>query len=131
MVSTKLYWGIDREGVTVNFQNTLNRKYLMQAIDGSPCAWAWIFVDLVYCHRPDPNTPIEETVWAMHDMISQGQSLVLGHQRMVGRRNPRGLEHCRAPPPAQARGGTTQYHLFHRKRVEQEYARLYEDIGLG
>ena len=49
----------------VNMQNTLNRKYLMQAIDGSLERFGLDFVDLLFCHRPDPNTPIEETVWAM------------------------------------------------------------------
>ena len=131
VVSTKLYWGIDREGVTVNFQNTLNRKYLMQAIDGSLLRLGLDFVDLVYCHRPDPNTPIEETVWAMHDMISRGKALYWGTSEWSADEiraawNIAERHHLHKPVVEQP-----QYHLFHRKRVEQEYARLYEDIGLG
>ena len=131
VVSTKLYWGIDREGVTVNFQNTLNRKYLMQAIDGSLQRLGLDFVDLVYCHRPDPNTPIEETVWAMHDMISRGKALYWGTSEWSADEiraawNIAERHHLHKPVVEQP-----QYHLFHRKRVEQEYARLYEDIGLG
>jgi aryl-alcohol dehydrogenase-like predicted oxidoreductase len=75
VVSTKFYWGLSRDGNTVNRKDTLNRKYLMQAIDGSLQRMGLDFIDLVYCHRPDPHTPIEETVWAMSDMISQGKAL--------------------------------------------------------
>ena len=59
-------------------RNTLNRKYLTQAIDASLERFGLDFVDLVYCHRPDPSTPIEETVWAMSDMITQGKALYWG-----------------------------------------------------
>ncbi len=59
-------------------KNTLNRKYLMQAIDASLERLAVDFVDLIFCHRADPNTPIEETVWAMHDIVSSGKALYWG-----------------------------------------------------
>ncbi|MCH7343398.1 aldo/keto reductase [Pelomonas sp. CA6] len=131
VVSTKFYWGLAREGNTVNFQNTLNRKYLMQAIDGSLKRLQLDFVDLVYCHRPDPNTPIEETVWAMSDMISQGKALYWGTSEWSAADIRAAWEiaerhHLHKPVMEQP-----QYHLFHRRRVEQEYARLYEDLGLG
>ncbi|MGA0895264.1 MAG: aldo/keto reductase, partial [Ilumatobacteraceae bacterium] len=70
VISTKLFWGIHE---APNMRNTLNRKYLHQAIDGSLERFGLDFLDLVFCHRADPETPIEETVWAMHDMISQGK----------------------------------------------------------
>src|SRR5512137_1969399 len=60
LVSTKLYWGLN-DGP--NEKNTLNRKYLMQAIDGSLARFGMDYVDLVFCHRADPDTPLEETVW--------------------------------------------------------------------
>ncbi|MFO0122559.1 MAG: aldo/keto reductase, partial [Inhella sp.] len=75
IVSTKFFWGLEREGNTVNRQDTLNRKYLMQAMDGSLKRFGLDFIDLIYCHRPDPHTPIEETVWAMHNLIEQGKAL--------------------------------------------------------
>src|SRR5512140_2700341 len=82
VVSTKFFWGIDREdtgaSTGVNRKDTLNRKYLMQAIDGSLKRFGLDFVDLVYCHRPDPHTPIEETVRAMNDIIVQGKALYWG-----------------------------------------------------
>ena len=72
IVSTKFYWGLDRTGHATNRKETLNRKYLMHAIDGSLARMGLDFIDLVYCHRPDPHTPLEETVWAMSDMIVRG-----------------------------------------------------------
>ncbi|NRF66221.1 aldo/keto reductase [Aquincola sp. S2] len=131
VVSTKFFWGLDRQGDAVNRKDTLNRKYLMQAIDGSLQRFGLEHIDLVYCHRPDPHTPIEETVRAMSDMITQGKALYWGTSEWsaadiraawaIAERH-----HLHKPVMEQP-----QYHLFHRKKVEQEYARLYEDIGLG
>ena len=131
VVSTKFFWGLDRTGEAVNRRDTLNRKYLMQAIDGSLKRFGLEHVDLVYCHRPDPHTPIEETVWAMSDMIRQGKALYWGTSEWSAGDIRAAWEiaerhHLHKPVMEQP-----QYHLFHRKRVEQEYARLYEDIGLG
>ena len=75
VVSTKLFWGIHDE---VNVRNTLNRKYLLQAIEGSLERFDLDFVDLVFCHRADPETTIEETVWAMSDIVSSGRALYWG-----------------------------------------------------
>ncbi len=128
VVSTKLYWGLYD---VPNMKNTLNRKYLAQAIEGSLERFGLDFVDLVYCHRPDPATPIEETVWAMSDMVSRGQALYWGTSEWsadeiraawdVAERH-----HLHKPVVEQP-----QYNMLHRERVEVEYARLYEDIGLG
>ena len=131
LVSTKFYWGLDRSGEGVNRKDTLNRKYLMQAIDGSLRRFGLEHVDLVYCHRPDPHTPIEETVRAMSDMITQGKALYWGTSEWSASDIRAAWEiaerhHLHKPVMEQP-----QYHLLHRKRVEQEYARLYEDIGLG
>jgi voltage-dependent potassium channel beta subunit len=131
IVSTKFYWGLGREGNTVNRIDTLNRKYLSQAIDGSLSRMGLDFIDLVYCHRPDPHTPIEETVWAMSDMISRGKALYWGTSEWSAAEIRAAWDiadkhHLHKPVVEQP-----QYHLFHRKRVEQEYARLYDDIGLG
>ena len=131
IVSTKFFWGLEREGQTVNRMDTLNRKYLSQAIDGSLQRMGLDFIDLVYCHRPDPHTPIEETVWAMSDMIRCGKALYWGTSEWAAADIRAAWDiadkhHLHKPVVEQP-----QYHLFHRKRVEQEYARLYEDIGLG
>ncbi len=131
IVSTKFFWGLEREGNTVNRMDTLNRKYLTQAIDGSLKRMQLDFIDLVFCHRPDPHTPIEETVWAMSDMITRGKALYWGTSEWSEADIRSAWEiadrhHLHKPVMEQP-----QYHLFHRKRVEQEYAALYDHIGLG
>ena len=105
VVSTKFFWGLEREGNTANRMDTLNRKYLTQAIDGSLKRMRLDFIDLVYCHRPDPHTPIEETVWAMSDMITRGKALYWGTSEWTRGRHPRRLGHRRPAPPAQAGDG--------------------------
>ena len=131
VVSSKYFWGLDRQGDAVNRRDTLNRKYLMQAVDGSLKRFGLDHIDLIYCHRPDPHTPVEETARAMNDLIVQGKALYWGTSEWSA-------ADIRAAWDVADRYGwhkpvveQPQYHLFHRKRVEQEYARLYEDIGLG
>jgi voltage-dependent potassium channel beta subunit len=131
LVSTKFFWGLDRQGEAVNRKDTLNRKYLMQAMDGSLRRFGLDHIDLIYCHRPDPHTPIEETVRAMSDLITQGKALYWGTSEWSAGDVKVAWElaerhHLHKPVVEQP-----QYHLFHRQRVEQEYARLYDDIGLG
>ena len=131
VVSTKFYWGLDRKGDAVNRKDTLNRKYLMQAMDGSLKRMALDHIDVIYCHRPDPHTPIEETVRAMSDLITQGKALYWGTSEWSAADIRAAWEiasahHLHKPVVEQP-----EYNLFHRLRVEQEYARLYEDIGLG
>jgi len=128
LVSTKLFWGLN-EGP--NEKNTLNRKRLLEGIDGSLERLGLPYVDLLFCHRPDPDTPIEETVWAMHDIVSSGKAMYWGTSEwsaeqlreawdIADRRN------LRKPQMEQP-----QYNLFVRRKVEREFARLYDGIGLG
>ena len=129
LVSTKLFWGL--QGGGANMRNTLNRKYLMQGIDGSLKRFGLEFVDLLYCHRPDPETPVEETVWAMHDIIQSGKALYWGTSEWSADeiRAAWGVaerHHLHKPVMEQP-----QYNLFERRKVEQEFARLYQDTGLG
>jgi voltage-dependent potassium channel beta subunit len=128
VVSTKFYWGL-AEGP--NQKNTLNAKYLRHAIEGSLARMGLDYIDLVFCHRPDPHTPIEETVWAMHRMIDRGQALYWGTSEWPAADIRAACEiaarhHLAGPVMEQP-----QYNLFTRRRVEHEYARLYEDFGLG
>jgi len=128
VISTKVFWGLYDEP---NMKNTLNRKYLMQAIDGSLERMGLDFVDLLFCHRADPNTPIEETVWAMSDIVSSGKALYWGTSEWAPDEIRAAWEiaerhHLHKPVMEQP-----QYNLLHRMRVEFEYARLYDDIGLG
>ncbi len=128
VVSTKLFWGLHD---VPNMKNTLNRKYLAQAIDGSLERFGLDFVDLVFCHRPDPKTPIEETVWAMSDMVSQGKALYWGTSEwnaddIRAAYDIADRHHLHKPIVEQP-----QYNILWRDRVEKDYRRLYEDIGLG
>ncbi len=131
VVSTKFFWGIDREGDAVNRKDTLNRKYLMQAIDGSLRRFGLEHIDLIYCHRPDPHTPIEETVRAMSDIIGQGKALYWGTSEWSAADIRSAWEIAERQNLHKPVVEQPQYHLFWRKRVEQEYAALYDDIGLG
>jgi voltage-dependent potassium channel beta subunit len=128
VISSKFMMGI-HDGV--NTRHTLNRKYLLEAIEPSLERLGLEHLDLVFCHRPDPETPIEETVWAMSDIISAGYAHYWGTSEWpaadiraawdIAERH-----HLHKPVMEQP-----QYNLFTRDRVEEEYARLYEDIGLG
>jgi voltage-dependent potassium channel beta subunit len=128
VVSSKFFWGL-HEGP--NSRNTLNRKYLTEAIDASLDRFGLDHLDLVYCHRADPETPVEETVRAMSDAIDRGKALYWGTSEWTA-------DEIRAAWDVADRHGwhkpiveQPQYNLLHRRRVEKEYARLYEDIGLG
>lgn len=128
LVSTKFFWGL-HDGP--NEKSTLNRKYLMQAIDGSLARLKLPYVDLVFCHRADPETPVEETVRAMHDIISAGKAHYWGTSEWTA-------EEIREASQVAERLGLhrpvmeqPEYNLLHRDRVEREYAPLYRDLALG
>jgi len=129
LVTTKLFWGI--HGKDPNMRNTLNRKYLTQAIDGSLERFGLDFVDVVYCHRADPETPMEETVWAMSDMVSQGKALYWGTSEWSADEIRHAIDiaerhHLHKPVTEQS-----QYNLLERDKVEREYARLHAETGYG
>ena len=129
VVTTKLFWGL--HGNDPNMRNTLNRKYLAQAIDASLERFGLDFVDVVYCHRADPDTPIEETVWAMSDMVSQGKALYWGTSEWSADEIRHAIDvaerhHLHKPVTEQS-----QYNILERTKVEVEYARLHEDTGYG
>ena len=135
VVSTKFYFGLDDGWAGAspqpNRNRTLNRKYLLDAIDGSLRRLGLDHVDLVFCHRPDPETPIEETVQAMHDIVRAGKALYWGTSEWPAQAvreawNLADRHHLAKPVMEQP-----QYNLFHRGRVEYEYAPLVRDLGLG
>lgn len=126
VVSTKIFWG-------GNGPNDLglSRKHVVEGTTAALERLQLNYVDLVFCHRPDLETPIEETVRAMSYLVDQGYAFYWGtsewsvqqirHACEVARR-----EHLVPPTMEQP-----QYNMFHRNRVEREYAPLYDDIGLG
>ncbi len=128
IISTKYYWGVRN---VVNMRRTLNRKYLLSAVDPSLDRLGLDFVDLIYCHRPDPDTPIEEVVWTMSDIVASGRATYWGTSEWPADDIRAACEiaerhHLRRPVVEQP-----QYNILNRTRVEAEYARLYEDWGIG
>jgi len=128
VLTTKVFWGLHKGP---NVQNTLNRKYLLEAIDGSLERLQVDFVDVLYCHRSDPDTPLEETVWAMSDIISAGKALYWGTSEWAadeirGAIDVAERHHLHKPITEQP-----QYNLLERRKVEQEYARLFAETGYG
>jgi voltage-dependent potassium channel beta subunit len=126
VVSSKVFWG----GKGPNDKG-LSRKHIYEACHNSMKRLQLDYLDLFFCHRPDPNTPIEETVRAMDDLIHQGKILYWGTSewgaadimRAYGLARELGL----TPPQMEQ----PQYNMIHRDRVEKEYLPLYRDIGLG
>jgi voltage-dependent potassium channel beta subunit len=128
VVTSKFFWGIHD---TPHTKNTLNRKYLLEAIDASLERFGLDHLDVIYCHRADTETPLEETVRALSDAIDRGRAHYWGTSEWTA-------EEIRGAWEIAERNGwhkpiteQPQYNLLHRERVEQEYARLYDDIGLG
>jgi len=130
VISTKLFWGGKGPNRGPNDVG-LSRKRIIEGTDASLQRLQLDHVDLLYCHRPDPDTPIEETVRAMNHVLNQGKALYWGTSEwsaedireaaVIAETN-----HLIGPLMEQP-----QYHMFHRDRVEREYAPLYNEIGLG
>ena len=128
LISSKFYWGLN---AGINEKNTLNRKYLLEAIDGSLKRLQLDHLDLIFCHRPDANTPIEETVWAMHNIIESGKAFYWGTSEWSAAEIIAAIEiaerhHLHKPVMEQP-----EYNMLARERFEVEYARLFSDYGYG
>ena len=128
LVSTKFYWGLHN---SVNERNTLNRKRLIEGINGSLERLQLEYVDVIFCHRPDPNTPVEETVWALHNIIESGKAFYWGTSEWAASDIVAAIEiaerhHLHKPVTEQP-----QYNLFNRERFEREYAGLFKKYGYG
>jgi voltage-dependent potassium channel beta subunit len=126
VISTKIFWGGDGPNDT-----GLSRKHLMEGVNASLKRLQMDYVDLIFCHRPDPYTPIEETVWTMNLIIQQGKAFYWGTSEWSAQEITEAYgiarrEHLIPPLMEQP-----EYNMFHRERVEKEYARLYREIGLG
>ncbi|HVP39980.1 MAG TPA: aldo/keto reductase [Candidatus Saccharimonadales bacterium] len=128
VVSTKFFWGLN-EGP--NEKNTLCRKYLLEAMEGSLERLGMSYVDLAFCHRPDPETPVEETVRAMHDLVHRAKAHYWGVSEwdaaQVREAYELAAKHHLHPPVTEQ----PQYNMFCRERVEQEYQPLYRHYGMG
>lgn len=125
-VSSKVFWGGGRPT-----QRGLSRKHVHDACHAALARLQVDYLDLFFCHRPDLDTPVEETVRAMSDLVTQGKVLYWGTSEWPADRiaaahgiaRERGL----VPPTMEQ----PQYHMLERDKVEREFASLYESIGLG
>lgn len=128
LVSTKFFWGLN-DGI--NEKNTLNRKRLIEGVNGSLERFQLDYVDLIYCHRPDKTTPIEETVWAMHNIVEWGKAMYWGTSEWAASEIIEAIQiaerhHLHKPVVEQP-----QYNMFERKRLEGDYIRFYKDYNYG
>ena len=126
LVSSKVFWGGDKPN-----QEGLSRKHVIEACHAALRRLQVDYLDLYFCHRPDPNTPIEETVRAMSDLVAQGKVLYWGTSEWSAEEITQAhkiARELRLVPPTMEQ---PQYNMFHRDRVEREYAPLYETLGLG
>ena len=126
IVSSKVFWGGDKPN-----QEGLSRKHVMEACHAAMERLKVDYLDLYFCHRPDPNTPIEETVRAMSDLIHQGKVLYWGTSEWsaqgITEAHEAARKHNLVPPTMEQ----PQYNMFTRDKVEREFAPLYGDVGLG
>lgn len=128
VLTSKFYWGIEDR---INFKNTLNRKYLMQAIDGSLKRLKTDFIDVAYCHRYDPETPIHEICFAMDQMIRDGKALYWGTSEWPAAAIEQAYDFAVANGMHRPIVEQPQYNLLHREKVEEEFAPLYKKMKLG
>ncbi|HTA64456.1 MAG TPA: aldo/keto reductase, partial [Xanthomonadaceae bacterium] len=128
-VSSKVYFGaVDHPAPT---QKGLSRKHVIEACEQALRRLRVDHLDLYYCHRPDPETPLEETVRAMDALIRQGKVLYWGTSEWSAEAIRSAARIARAnglTPPTMEQ---PEYNLLHRERVEKEYEPLYKEIGLG
>lgn len=126
VVSTKIFWG--GEGPN---DIGLSRKHVIEGTRAALDRLQMDYVDLVFCHRPDQHTPMEETVRAMSHLIDQGYAFYWGTSEWSAEQIRHAYEVARRErlvPPTMEQ---PQYNMMHRERVEVEYAPLYRDFGLG
>ena len=128
-VSSKVFFGaVDGPRPT---QRGLSRKHVHDACHDALRRLRVDYIDLFFCHRPDPDTPIAETVWAMDTLVRQGKVLYWGTSewpaQAIREAHKVARTHHLVPPTMEQ----PQYNLLHRERVELEYAPLYAELGLG
>ena len=127
-VSSKVFFGA---GGKLPTQLGLHRKHVVEACHDALKRLQVEYLDLFFCHRPDPNTPIGETVWTMHQLIMQGKVMYWGTSEWSADQ----IKEAHAFAQAHHLIGPTmeqpQYNLFHRAKVEEEFAALYDTVGLG
>lgn len=125
-ISSKVFWGGDKPT-----QNGLSRKHVIEACHASLKRFKVDYLDLYYCHRPDPMTPIEETVHAMTDLVRQGKVLYWGTSEWNADQITEAYQVAKADKAVAPSVEQPQYNLFHREKIEKDFLPLYKNFGLG
>lgn len=130
-VSSKVFFGFRGTEDTKPNQSGLSRKHVFEACHQALDRLKVDYLDLYFCHRPDKNTPIEETVWAMHNLITQGKILYWGTsewsaQEIMEAHMVAKQHHLIGPTMEQP-----QYNMLTRQKVEVEFSQIYKTVGLG
>ena len=130
IVSSKAFWGWRGKDNKPN-QTGCNRKHLIEACNEALTRLQVDYLDLYFCHRPDKNTPIEETVWAMNHLIQQGKILYWGTSEWSGVEI---MEAHRVAEKYKLIGPTMeqpQYNMFERNKMDKEYLDIFRTVGMG
>lgn len=128
IVSSKVFFGA---GAQVPTQKGLHRKHIFEACNQALERLKVDYLDLYFCHRPDKSTPIEETVWSMHQLIMQGKILYWGTSEWSAQEIMEAHMVARQYNLIGPVVEQPQYNLLHRQKFEVEYAQLYKTVGLG
>jgi len=126
VISTKIFWG--GEGPN---NSGLSRKHIVEGTQASLARMQLDYVDLIFCHRPDIHTPIEETVRAMNYIINQGYAFYWGTSEWNAEQIMQAFAVARRENLIPPQMEQPQYNMLHREKAEREYIRLYKEIGLG
>ena len=129
IVSSKAYFGGVPDGRPT--QVGLNRKHLVEACDAALERLQVDYLDLYFCHRPDKETPIEETVWTMHNLITQGKILYWGTSEWSAQEIMEAHMFARQNNLIGPIVEQPEYNMLHRHKVEVEYSQIYKTVGLG
>ncbi|MFN8242539.1 MAG: aldo/keto reductase [Ferruginibacter sp.] len=129
-VSSKVFWGWRGKENKPN-QTGLSRKHVMEACDEALKRLQVDYLDMYFCHRPDKQTPVEETVWAMNHLLQQGKILYWGTSEWSGleimEAHKVAQQYCLIGPAMEQ----PQYNLFERNKMENEFLQLFKTVGLG
>jgi len=126
VLSTKIFWGGDGPN-----DQGLSFKHIKEGTEAALKRLQTDYVDLLFCHRPDKHTPIEETVWAMNQMINEGKALYWGTSEWTAPQIRRAYDFARQQHLRPPLMDQPQYNMFHREKVEKDFVPLYDEIGLG
>lgn len=131
IVSSKVFFGYVGSDIAKPTQRGLHRKHVVEACEQAMKRLQVDYLDLYFCHRPDKHTPIEETVWTMHNLIQQGKILYWGTsewsaQEIMEAHMVAKLYNLIGPTMEQP-----QYNMLHRQKVEVDFAQIYKHPGLG